>query len=125
MVAQKKAILTIQPLSRHKTMCFSNEELLKILANPTRRAILQWLKQPEVSFESYTQLYNFDQYGVCASLIQHKAGLSQPATSLSLKILLDAQLVKATRVGKWTYFKRNETTIQNNIKLLLEDLKNI
>lgn len=106
-------------------MCFASEELLKILANPTRRAILQWLKAPSIAFASQTQLYPFDQYGVCASLIQHKAGLSQPATSLSLKILLDANLVIATRVGKWTYFKRNETVLQQSLDLLKQDIQTL
>lgn len=106
-------------------MCFASEELLKILANPTRRAILQWLKDPHTAFASYTQLYDFNDYGVCASLIRHKAGLSQPATSLSLKILLDANLVVATRVGKWTYFKRNESVIQDSIQMLFKDITTI
>lgn len=86
-------------------------EALKILANPTRRAILTWLADPEEWFKEYTQLYDFKVHGVCASLIQEKAGLSQPATSLCLKAMLDLGFVEATKVGKWTYYKRNDQTV--------------
>lgn len=106
-------------------MSLSNDELLKIFANPTRRAVLQWLKQPEIAFANYTQLYDFDLYGVCATLIQQKAQLSQPATSLSLKILLDANLVIATKVGKWTYFKRNDATIQQVINAIVGEIQQV
>ena len=83
-------------------------EALKVLSHPTRRAVLVWLANPHTSFENYTQLYDFSVYGVCASLIQDKAGMSQPATSLCLKVLLDMDFVTATKVGKWTYYKRND-----------------
>lgn len=125
MAVQKKAILIIQQHQLFNFMCLSSEELFKILANPTRRAILNWLKDPEVSFATYTQLYEYRLYGVCASLIQHKAGLSQPATSLSLKILLDAKLLTATRVGKWTYFKRNTANLEKVIEILLKDIQSL
>ena len=80
-------------------------EALKMLANPTRRAILAWLANPNEAFEDYSQLYPYEMYGVCASLIQEKVGLSQPATSLCLKALQDANLVESTKVGKWTYYR--------------------
>jgi ArsR family transcriptional regulator len=34
--------------------------------------------------------------------------MSQPATSLCLKVLQDMDFVTATKVGKWTYYKRND-----------------
>ncbi|WP_455820883.1 ArsR/SmtB family transcription factor [Pseudomonas cerasi] len=87
------------------------ENAIKLLANPTRVAVLKWLKSPEEAFADYSQLYPFDQYGVCASLIQDKAGLSQPATSLCLKALYDAGLLEASKVGKWTYYRRREQAV--------------
>ncbi|MCK8178196.1 transcriptional regulator, partial [Erwinia amylovora] len=54
----------------------SPESAIKILANPTRMAVLKWLKNPAESFAGYSLLYDFERYGVCASLIQNKAGLS-------------------------------------------------
>ncbi|CCG88700.1 ArsR/SmtB family transcription factor [Erwinia piriflorinigrans] len=90
----------------------SPESAIKILANPTRMAVLKWLKDPAESFAGYSQLYDFERYGVCASLIQDKAGLSQPATSLCLKVLYEAGLLEANKVGKWTYYRRSESRIR-------------
>lgn len=90
----------------------SPESAIKLLASPTRMSVLRWLKNPAESFAGYSQLYDFDQYGVCASLIQDKAGLSQPATSLCLKSLQDVGLLEATKVGKWTYYRRCESQIE-------------
>lgn len=98
-------------------------EALKVLSSPTRRAVLTWLKDPHRSFAGYSQLYDFSVYGVCASLIQEKAGLSQPATSICLKALLDQGFVEASKVGKWTYYKRNEEQITAAMAGLLTDLE--
>ena len=94
-------------------------EALKMLANPTRRSILNWLGNPNEAFKGYEHLFPFEEHGVCASLIQHKTGLSQPATSLCLKALQDAGFLKATKVGKWTYYKRNQEVVEK----VLEELK--
>ncbi|WP_213881680.1 ArsR family transcriptional regulator [Pseudomonas sp. dw_358] len=98
-------------------------DALKVLSHPTRRLILGWLARPEDSFQAYTQLYDFSVYGVCASLIQDKAGLSQPATSQSLKALGDQGWVIATKVGKWTYYKRDEARLQAVVSQLVSNLK--
>lgn len=98
-------------------------EALKVLSSPTRRAVLTWLKDPHRSFEGYSQLYDFSVHGVCASLIQDKAGLSQPATSICLKALLDQGFVEASKVGKWTYYRRNEERITAALADLLVDLE--
>ncbi|MGB9098225.1 ArsR/SmtB family transcription factor [Erwinia sp.] len=96
----------------------SPENAMKLLSNATRMAVLQWLKNPQQAFAGYSQLYDYDLYGVCASLIQDKAGLSQPATSLCLKVLYEAGLLEASKVGKWTYYRRNETRI-NEVRVSL------
>ncbi|CAO98088.1 ArsR/SmtB family transcription factor [Erwinia tasmaniensis] len=103
----------------------SPENAIKILANPTRMAVLKWLKNPAESFAGYSQLYDFERYGVCASLIQDKAGLSQPATSLCLKVLYEAGLLEASKVGKWTYYRRSEPRIReitSTVTRCLDDL---
>lgn len=97
-------------------------EALKVLAHPTRRLVLAWLKAPERSFGDYTQLYPYSVHGVCASLIQDKAGLSQPATSLCLKALGDLGVVVATKVGKWTYYKRDEARLEALLTMLRGEL---
>lgn len=101
----------------------SPENALKLLSNPTRVAVLNWLKNPDEAFAGYSQLYPFAQYGVCATLIQDKAGLSQPATSLCLKALHNAGLVEASKVGKWTYYRRAELRIREITDVVTQSLQ--
>lgn len=85
-------------------------EIFKALSNPTRLEILRWLKSPEEHFPPHQEVEGFE-YGVCVAFIQAKAGLSQSATSQYMTLLCQAGLVIPTRVGKWTYYRRNEQTI--------------
>jgi DNA-binding transcriptional ArsR family regulator len=80
----------------------------KALANPTRRDILAWLKNPADYFAS--QEYPLE-LGVCAGLIDQQAGLSQSTISAHLATLQRAGLISSRRVGQWVFFKRNETVI--------------
>ena len=91
----------------------------KALANKTRFQILQWLKNPEDNFPPHVELGHF-RFGVCSLFIQNKTGLSQSTISHFLSVLNQAELVIPTRLGKWTYYKRNEETID----LYLEKMKN-
>ncbi len=81
----------------------------KALANPLRRDILNWLKEPETCFPE--QPHTFKD-GVCAGQIDLRCGLSQSTVSAHLATLQRAGLVNSTRVGQWIYFRRNEETIQ-------------
>jgi DNA-binding transcriptional ArsR family regulator len=81
----------------------------KALANPVRRQILQWLKDPAGNFAEQDYPLHL---GVCASLIDQRTGLSQSTVSAHLATLQKAGLVSTRRVGQWTFFSRNETTIQ-------------
>jgi ArsR family transcriptional regulator len=85
-------------------------KILKAIGNEKRLQILDWLKQPEQNFPPHQDVDGFDQ-GVCVAFIQEKAGLSQSTTSQYLAILEEAGLVIPTRIGKWTYYKRNEAAI--------------
>jgi DNA-binding transcriptional ArsR family regulator len=80
----------------------------KALANPVRRQIFSWLKEPKRHFSN--QEYPLD-LGVCAGLINQRTGLSQSTVSAHLAILQQAELVTAKRVGQWIFFSRNELTI--------------
>ncbi|NVM77080.1 ArsR family transcriptional regulator [Duganella sp. SG902] len=81
----------------------------KALANPMRRQILAWLKEPDVYFSEQQHPLNL---GVCAGMIDRRAGLSQSTTSAHLAVLVKAGLVTSHRVGQWNYFKRDEALIQ-------------
>lgn len=80
----------------------------KALANPVRRQILAWLKSPD---EYFSQQDHPLDIGVCAGLIDQRAGLSQSTVSAHLSTLQNAGLVTSKRVGQWIFFKRNEETI--------------
>ena len=80
----------------------------KALANPVRRDILQWLKDPH---EHFVQQEHPLDIGVCAGLIDARTGLSQSTVSSHLATLQRAGLVTSRRVGQWIFFKRNEETI--------------
>lgn len=70
---------------------------LKILADPTRLAILQFLLEPIQSCCSRED-------GVCACDIEAFLGFSQPTVSHHMKQLVDAGFVSAERRGRWVYY---------------------
>ena len=90
-------------------------EIFKALSNETRLRILRWLKTPEACFppqgEHLPDTIEL-KGGVCVGSIQEKAGLSQSTVSHYLDMMQRAQLLEAERHGKWTYYRRNEKTIQ-------------
>jgi ArsR family transcriptional regulator len=88
--------------------------ILKALSNETRRQILFWLKHPEEHFDEtpYLQHGLTPKIGACVSDIQEKAGLAQSVVSSYLLMMQKADLLEAERYGKWTFYRRNEKTIQ-------------
>jgi ArsR family transcriptional regulator len=97
-------------------------EVIKSLSNQTRLNILEWLKEPYAHFpaEELTE-YNPD-LGVCVSDIARKARMSVPTVSVYLKTMSAANILTATRKDQWTYYKRNEKSIQNLAKYIKEKL---
>jgi DNA-binding transcriptional ArsR family regulator len=81
----------------------------KALANPVRRQILYWLKDPQRHFGE--QEYPLE-FGVCCKLIDQRAGLSQSTVSAHLATLQRADLVSTRRVGQFIFFRRNEEVIK-------------
>lgn len=84
---------------------------LRALSNPMRLQILQWLRDPERSFALDGAIADPTDVGVCVSHIQAKAGLAQSTVSAYMAELHRAGLVHATRVGKWTHYRRDEQRI--------------
>lgn len=97
-------------------------ETLKALDNPMRLEILNWLKKPKYFFDVANQLVDADEQGVCVSIIQEKAGLSQSTVSAYLATLQRAGLVKSHRIGAWTYYQRDEANIDQFLVQLKESL---
>jgi len=94
---------------------------LKALNNEKRLQILEWLKNPEDNFPPHIDEPGFEK-GVCVSNIQEKSGLSQSATSQYMSLLEGANLVIGTRIGKWTYYRRNEEAIAKFADFVKESL---
>jgi DNA-binding transcriptional ArsR family regulator len=89
--------------------------VLKALSNETRLNILGWLKDPKRHF-GHQDVGDFQDDGVCVSLIQKKSGLSQSTVSSYLALLTRAGLLRAKRVGQWTYYRRNEDAIRRFVR---------
>ncbi|WP_261512779.1 ArsR/SmtB family transcription factor [Chryseobacterium paludis] len=96
--------------------------VFKALSNQARINILVWLKQPHLHFTA-DELKDYDSnLGVCVSDITKKAGLSPSTTSDYLSLLQKCGLIEATRMGQWTYYKRNEGAIETLNKLIQKSL---
>ena len=90
---------------------------LRALANERRLQILQWLKEPRAHFRRQVD-GDLVRDGVCAALIAEKLGVSQPALSEHMRILVEAGLVRAKRIKQWTFYKRDEAEIRQVKNLL-------
>ncbi len=95
------------------------DEMIKALAHPVRRDILDWLKQPEQYFADQEHPLSF---GVCAGKIDQKTGLSQSTVSNHLAILQRAGFISSKKVGQWNFFSRNEVVIQAFLTRLQQQL---
>jgi len=93
------------------------DDILKALANPLRRQILSWLRDPERHFP-----HQQPRMGVCASQIEVRAGLSQSTVSAHLGVLARAGLVSTRRVGQWVFYQRDEAAIQAFVQHLAREL---
>lgn len=97
-------------------------DVFKALANPVRLQVLQWLREPDRHFPVELAIADPDEVGVCVSHIQLKTGLAQSTVSAYMASLQRAGLVRATRVGKWTHYRRDEERIAQVVELLRRSL---
>jgi DNA-binding transcriptional ArsR family regulator len=95
---------------------------LRALSNPMRLQMLRWLREPRRHFSLTGAIADPVEIGVCVSHIQEKAGLAQSTVSAYMAELERAGLVRATRVGKWTHYKRDEERIAELIGVLGDTL---
>ncbi|MFD4876533.1 ArsR/SmtB family transcription factor [Streptomyces sp. NPDC058420] len=93
-------------------------EPVKALANPVRLQVLQWLRDPEEHFPVEPDITDPRTVGVCVSHIQAKTGLAQSTVSAYMAALERAGLVRSTRVGKWTHYRRDEERIAQFVEEL-------
>jgi ArsR family transcriptional regulator len=95
------------------------DEIIKALANPVRREMLQWLKDPEKYFVEQDHPFEI---GVCAGKFDQRCGLSQSTVSAHLATLQRAGLVTSRKVGQWHFFKRNEAVIAEFLRQMSDEL---
>ena len=99
--------------------CMKPIEIFKALSNESRLQILQWLKEPDRHFTTHEGI-DMNTIGVCVSQITDKLKMTQSTASQYLSILLRAGLITSERIGKYTYYKRNEEAIKK-VAAILED----
>jgi DNA-binding transcriptional ArsR family regulator len=73
---------------------------------------MEWLRDPERDFADYDPIADRTEVGICVSHIQAKTGLAQSTISSYMATLERAGLVRSTRVGKWTHYKRDDARIR-------------
>jgi len=83
---------------------------LRALANDKRLQILDWLKRPTAHFPPQKD-GDLQQDGVCGASIAAKLEISQPTASEHLRVLVQAGLIRPTRIKQWTFYKRDEKAI--------------
>lgn len=79
---------------------------IRALSDPTRRAILNLLKQDRLS----------------AGEIAEQFDMSMPAVSRHLSVLKDAELVRDQREGKYIYYELNASVLEE-VMLWIQDLR--
>ena len=87
-------------------MNVSMQDTLQALADPTRREILNLLKQSRVS----------------AGEISNHFSISGAAVSRHLSVLKEADLIRDEREGKYIYYELNATVLEE-ILLWISELK--
>lgn len=96
-------------------------DLLRALANERRLQILSWLKDPKAHFPPQVD-GDLVEDGVCAIFLAEKLGVSQPTLSEHMRVLVQAGVVKATRIKQWTFYKRDETRIGQAMRAIAEEI---
>lgn len=86
------------------------ERVLKALASARRLQILEWLKDPAAHFPPQEHGDPVE-HGACNMYITDKLGVSQPAASRHMKVLVDAGLVIATPRSGYVYYRRDTEAI--------------
>ncbi len=81
---------------------------LKAVADPTRRRILELLKQRG---GCSLDLVRASEAGMCVCDLQAQLGLTQPTITYHLQRLREAGLITTRRIGRWLYCRRNEEAL--------------
>ncbi len=101
-------------------MASRNEKIIiltKALSHEKRLQIYHWLKNPTRHFSQLiTTRHGIS--GVPTGVIAKKLGVREPTASVHLKLLERAGLVKSTRAGSWTIYRRIPESIDRAKQLI-------
>ena len=86
------------------------DKMLKAVASPVRRAVLDDLRAPTEHFPAQVD-GDLIEDGVCADFIRNRLGVAAATASRHLTLLVDAGLLIATRKKGWTFYRRDEAAI--------------
>src|SRR3974390_385651 len=95
----------------------SLDRALHAIADPTRRRILQALKEGGTA-KSAGQGMTGPAGCLCAGDIESRMNLSQTTISHHMSILTKAGLVEAAKKGQWRWYRRNDKAIRQVVKTL-------
>jgi DNA-binding transcriptional ArsR family regulator len=98
----------------------SLDRALNAIADPTRRRILQVLREGALAARAGGKTGT--EACLCAGDIEERVHLSQPTISHHMAILTKAGLVEATKQGQWRWYRRNEQAIRQTVKALRRKL---
>lgn len=93
------------------------DKALHAIADPTRRRILNVLKERGRETKSGSEKPPHGSC-LCGGEIEERVGLSQPTVSHHMNILSKAGLVDVTKQGQWRWYRRNEKAIREVVKNL-------
>lgn len=85
-------------------------EQSKALASEARLSILTWLSEPDRHF-LHQVTGTPSEIGVCVTLITEKLDMAQPTVSRHLELLRRAGFLSVTKIGRWSFYQRNEAAI--------------
>lgn len=91
------------------------DRTLHAIADPTRRRILQALKERGACSIGKST-------GLCAGDIEERVRLTQPTISHHMAILTKAGLVEAVKQGQWRWYRRNDPALRRLLKTLRTQL---
>ncbi|MFK5980815.1 MAG: metalloregulator ArsR/SmtB family transcription factor [Rhizobiaceae bacterium] len=88
-----------------------SSDIFSALGNAKRIQIVAWLRDPEAHFPAQID-GDLVKDGVCAGAICRKLEVSQPSVTAHMKILIAADLVRATRIKQWAFYQLNQETLK-------------
>jgi ArsR family transcriptional regulator len=91
------------------------DRVLHAVADPTRRRILQALKERNACSLGKSE-------GLCAGDIEERMRLSQPTISHHMAILTRSGLVETVKQAQWRWYRRNESALRELVKSLRTQL---